>query len=108
MTKFVEELPHKLKLEMSMYVYQHRYSKLNFFKDQSPEFIAWICPLFKPDFYDTNQFVYQEGDPVNEMLFMTEGSAAFVLPAFKNKKYISIQEGDYFGVLDIVASFSEQ
>lgn len=36
------------------------------------------------------------------------GSAAFVLPFFKNVSYIEIDEGDHFGVMDIIGSTQEE
>ena len=45
---FVSELPHKLKLEVSLYIHEETYKKINAFKKRSSAFIAWICPLLKP------------------------------------------------------------
>lgn len=87
-TNFVDELPHKIKVECSLYIYEHRYSKIKFFVDRSASFIAWMCPLLKPWRYDANQFIFYEGDEVKEVIFMIEGEAAFVHPSFKNTKFI--------------------
>ena len=35
---------------------------------------------------------------------MMFGLAGFVLPFFKNVTYIEIDEGDHFGVMDIIGS----
>ena len=40
------------------------------------------------------------------MMFMIEGTAAFVLPSFKNTRYITIETGDHFGFCDIIGSVS--
>ena len=48
LNKFVECLPHQLKIKMSLFIYEQRYSKLTFFKDRSMSFISWMCPLLKP------------------------------------------------------------
>ena len=45
---FVDDLPFKLKVEVSLYIYEQRYSKILFFKDRSVSFILWMCPLLKP------------------------------------------------------------
>jgi len=47
--QFVMELPHKLKLELSMYIHEKTYKKINSFKGRSSAFLAWICPLLKPN-----------------------------------------------------------
>lgn len=42
---FVDELPHKLKIEVSLYIYEERYKNIMFFQGKSPSFISWLCPL---------------------------------------------------------------
>lgn len=90
MNQFVEELPHKLKMQVSLYIYEQRYSRINFFKGKSPSFILWLCPLLKPQYFSENQNIFIEGDPVNEIFFIISGTCAFVLPSFKNTPYIKI------------------
>ena len=101
---FIEELPHNLKIIVSLYIYEQRYCKIKFFKNRTPSFISWVCPLLKPQYYTDNQNVYTEGDSVNEIFFLIAGECNFVLPSFKNVAYISIKVGNTFGVLDIVGS----
>lgn len=45
---FMNELPYKLKMELSLYVYEQRYNRIHFFQKRSAEFIFWMCPLMKP------------------------------------------------------------
>ena len=47
-THFISQLPHKLKVECSLYIFENRYSKIKFFVNQSSSFIAWMCPMLKP------------------------------------------------------------
>ena len=104
--KFIELLPHKMKVECSMYIYESRYSGIKFFFNQSSSFIAWICPLLKPWRYDPEQYIYIEGEEIKDIMFMIDGSAAFVLPSYKNCRYITIENGDNFGFCDIIGSVS--
>ena len=53
LTNFIEELPHKLKIETSLYIYEDRYNKVKFF----PE----------------NQYIFLEGDEVNGIFFLMKG-----------------------------------
>jgi len=48
-----------------------------------------------------------EGDEVNNVDFLIEGKAGFVLPSFKNCRYINISRGDKFGFCDIIGSISQ-
>lgn len=43
---------------------------------------------------------------MKEILFLVDGYAAFVHPSFKNARYISIDNGDTFGVADIIGAVS--
>jgi len=101
---FVSELPHKLKLEVSLYIHEATYKKIDAFRSRSSAFIAWICPLLKPNEYPKDQYVFFEGDDVTNIFFLSGGKAGFVLPKYKNTTYIEVDEGDTFGIIDIVAS----
>lgn len=47
MQEFIQDLPHKYKIELSAYIYEGTYRNLHFLKDKSGPFIAWFCPLLK-------------------------------------------------------------
>lgn len=104
---FVENLPHKIKLELSLYIYEARYSQITFFKNRSASFVSWICPLLKPQLYGQNEYIYYEGDLIENICFVINGKAAFVLPSYRNSRYITINPGDHFGVIDILGSVSQ-
>ena len=101
---FINVLPHKLKIETCLYIYEERYSKLKYFRDQSVSFITWMCPLLKPSYYGDKEFIFSEGDDIKEIHFLIDGAAAFVLPSFRNTKYIKIEKGDHFGIIDFIGS----
>ena len=47
--QFVNDLPEKLRIEVSLYIYESRYTKIKFFKHQkNTSFISWICALLEP------------------------------------------------------------
>jgi CRP-like cAMP-binding protein len=108
MNNFVEDLPHQLKVEVSLYIYEERYKKLKFFKNRNATFISWLCPLLKPQFYADDQYIYLEGDDVKHIYFLIDGVASFVLPSFDNTRYINIEVGDHFGVIDIMGCAKAQ
>jgi hypothetical protein len=101
---FVEELPHALKVEVSLYIYEDRYNKIKFFLGKTPAFISWLCPLLKPAFFADDEYVFLEGDDIVNIFFMITGTASFVLPSYSNTRYIDMFEGDHFGILDITGS----
>ena len=87
-----------------MYIHESRYKKIQFLNGKTKSFISWICPLLKPTTFEQNQFIYMEGDDVNNIYFLIKGMAAFVLPSYENTSYIEINSGNHFGVMDIIGS----
>jgi hypothetical protein len=100
----VADLPHKLKLEVSLFIHEQTYKCIDTFKGRSSAFIAWICPLLKPQGFPENQYIYFEGDDVTNVYFLIQGKAGFVLPKYKNTSYIDITIGSHFGIIDIIGS----
>lgn len=102
-SSFLDELPHKLKVDISLHIYS-RYETINFFQNKSRSFISWICPLLKPGYYAESEYIYSEGAEASVIFFMLSGKANYVLPSYDNVGYIDIQIGDNFGIVDIVGS----
>ena len=44
---FLGELPHNLRIEVSLYIHEETYKNISFLKGKSTSFIAWVCPLLK-------------------------------------------------------------
>lgn len=76
--------------------------KIFFFKNKPPHFIAFIGPLLKPLRVEENNFVYKEGDPIEEIFFLTKGKAVFVSHDLEDNPYLMIDQGHYFGEMDFV------
>lgn len=47
------------------------------------------------------EYITQENDDISEVFFTVKGLASYVLPAFDNYAYITIEVGDMFGHVDI-------
>jgi len=63
--------------------------------------VTWICPLLKTVIFSVNEHLYFEGDEINSVYFIKKGEVGFVLPKHNNVKYININEGIEFGMIDI-------
>jgi hypothetical protein len=48
LNRFVEELPHQLKIEVSLFLHESTYKKIPYLIGRQDSFKAWICPLLKP------------------------------------------------------------
>jgi hypothetical protein len=58
-----------------MIIYEKKFTKINFLRAHSDNetFIGWICPLLKPLLIVKREFIYQEGDTVNNIFFLEAG-----------------------------------
>jgi CRP-like cAMP-binding protein len=95
--QFIEELPHKLKLELALKIHSQMYQNINFFKEKDSTFIAWIATLLRPINQDSEEYVYKEGEDVAEIYFIVKGTAGYVLPRLQNRVYKEFNEGTHFG-----------
>ena len=102
--QFIEDLPHNLRTDLSIYIYEKVYQQVDFLKKKTKAYISWICPLLKPLVTTPKEYVFYEGDEVTRIFFLKNGSCNYVLPKFTNTKYIQVSEGSVFGVIDIIAS----
>ena len=107
LNNFMDDLPNKLKVEVSLFIYESTYQRVSFLQTQSTTFIAWICPVLKPQLNMEGQYVYFEGDEISHVYFLSKGNCGFVLPKHKNLKYVDVKQGGYFGVIDIIGSMME-
>lgn len=101
---FLDNLPQTLSIKMTMHIHEQRYERITFTKDKSKSFISWLCPLMKPIPYNQKQYIFQEQDDVSNIYFLIKGTASFVLPLYDDAKYVNINVGDHFGVIDIIGS----
>lgn len=44
----MEELPHKLKMELAMAIHEKMYANVEFFKEKEKSFIVWIGTVIHP------------------------------------------------------------
>jgi hypothetical protein len=84
-------------------MYKKTKKTINFFRDKKDvNFIVWICPLLKPLLLIEGTFIYKEEDRINGIYFLESGKAAYVLPRYHSFPYVHINQGDSFGIIDIV------
>lgn len=71
--RFMDKLPYRLKLELSVKIHRETVMSIPFFYDRPREFIAFVGPMLKSQRFKENQFVHVEGDPVTKIYFLTSG-----------------------------------
>jgi len=77
-------------------------TRIPFFQDKPPHFIAFVGPLLRPVKVFQGEYIYVEGDPIDDIFFLVKGSAALVLRQFSDLAYVYVDEGFYFGEIDLL------
>lgn len=109
---FIEELPHKIRVELAMEIHKKIYETINFFKSKDQTFIIWIGTLMRPLNIQEQDYIYKEAEDITEskyprylkyfvVYFLVKGTAAYVLPRYNNKIYLMMEAGEHFGHVDI-------
>lgn len=70
---FLKELPHKLRTQVSLYVYIRKYRHIKFFQNRSQSFVLWIIPRLKPQMFMEKEYIFMENDQVEEIYFIVRG-----------------------------------
>jgi len=101
---FLNEIPQRLKVELSLHMYQKYITKLPFFQEKNGHFIAFVCPMLVQQFVPEKEIIYKEGDPVNEIYFLMTGKVGMVLNVESLQHvFMYIEEGHYFGEIDLIS-----
>ena len=98
--EFVEKLPYRLKIELSVKIHRETVMTIPFFNEKPREFIAFVGPLLRSLRFHEGTYIYLEDYPINKVYFLTSGAAGYVLPEFQNVVYITIDKGDVFGLIE--------
>jgi len=94
---FLSELPSNLRTELSFFMHKGIVSSIEFFKNRSERFIAFIGPLLKQIKIGKNEVIASQGDYANEMFFIKKGKVAIVIRQYNYFKFMTISQGYYFG-----------
>jgi hyperpolarization activated cyclic nucleotide-gated potassium channel 2 len=63
---FLQELPNKLRIELSQIMHDSVIQKMHFFRDQPSDFIAYVAPLLKPVKFSQADYLYKLDDMMDE------------------------------------------
>ena len=64
--EFINSLPQSLKIELSLIMHQETINKIPFFQNREPLFISFIGPLLRPIKIQADEYIFEEGDKINE------------------------------------------
>jgi hypothetical protein len=60
-TKFIDELPHNLKLDLSAVIHERMYESVEFLRGKQKTFLAWVGMILKPYSCQYKEYLYKEG-----------------------------------------------
>lgn len=63
---FMDELPHKIKLELAMEIHKKMYQTIKFFREKDKSFIAWIGTVLRPLNIQEQDYIYKEAEEISE------------------------------------------
>jgi len=95
----LEELPARLRTEISLEINGAIISKVPFFKDSNPGFISALVGYLKPEIYAPGELVVREGDVGHEMYFISQGTVDVVV---NNTVVANLGEGAFFGEISLL------
>ena len=99
---FLQELPNKLRIELSQIMHDKVIQNLYFFKDQPSDFFAYVAPLLKPVKFSQDDYLYKVQDMIDEMYFISKGTVIFCLDKKYGEKEIKeIKKNNNFGEIEM-------
>lgn len=104
----LDNLPPKLKQEVSLYIYNGMFQTTTFLADKDQSFVSWICPLLIPKRFEENEIIFNQNEQAEDIFFLQKGDISYVVPVASWKPIRSIKQGEHFGIIDIVASIYKQ
>ena len=99
---FLQELPNKLRIELSQIMHDKVIQNFYFFRDQPSDFFAYVSPLLKPVKFSKNDYLYKCQDMIDEMYFVAKGTVIFCLDKRYGEKEIrEIKKNNNFGEIEM-------
>jgi hypothetical protein len=89
----LEVLPTKLKIDLSYIILKNLVSKIPFFKKRDKYFVVYVTQLLRPMKILKGGYIYESGEPADNIYFLIKGSAAFVLHDFQDAPFLLFEEG---------------
>ena len=100
--KLLQELPNKLKLELSQVINDKAIKNFIFFRDQSEEFYSFIAPKIKPFIFFQNDSIHQPSDVIQDMYLINKGTVTYNMPEEYNEQEVRVLKRNWnFGEIEM-------
>jgi hypothetical protein len=63
---FLQDLPNKLRVELSQIIHDNIIKKMHFFRHATPDLVAFVTPMIKQIKFSQNEVLYKIGDVMDE------------------------------------------
>ena len=100
--EFLDDLPEKIRLELSYEMHKDMLINLKFFEDKPENFVAEIGLVIRKVKFMAGETIFSVNEIANEMYFIQNGRVNIVLDEYNNFPFISINRGHYFGDIDVI------
>ena len=110
--ELIEDLPNKLRVELSNLLYRHEVKGVHFFNSMSNHFVASVAPMLRSVKIPAGEYLYLKNDPldgsesvVELVYFLKRGTCAYVVQQGEADVVFAInKEGTFFGELEFSIS----
>lgn len=96
-----EELPMKIRYEVTLVMHKQAADRIRFFNDKDPVFITAVIPLLTPVHSSSYEYIYFKNDVPEEIYFIIKGKVSFVHDK-KNITFVSFLDGTMFGDVEVL------
>jgi hypothetical protein len=76
-TKFIQELPHNIKVEVMFHIHEKQIKRIKYFYDKSPNFVTDLVEKWKKIVFTAKDFIYFDGEVPYDIYFLTKGRTTY-------------------------------
>ena len=100
--KLLQELPNKLKLELSQVINDKAIKNFIFFRGQSEEFYSLVASKIKPFIFFQNDAIHQPSDIIQDMYLISKGTVTYNMPEEYDEKEVRVLKKNWnFGEIEM-------
>lgn len=94
---FLNTLPKNLKRNINRELFSHVLLKVPMFSNWNEQILSEMCDRLKQVLYTAESYIQQEGDPVSEMFFITQGQLLSMKTTNLKRTGVYLTAGDFLG-----------
>ena len=104
----LQVIPKRQALELSDIIYRDLFKGLKLFENASAELRMAVAPFLTYHKFVKQEIIYSAGDYASEIYFIKKGCCALIVPEYNNEICLTVNEGLYFGEIEIIYNSSRK